>query len=168
MHVRLIFPFVACIARLDTNRTATASGGKPGYDPSFNTPDVAIIDGRRVSAREERETVKIAAQIEDRTWEMLRAYDNGISPESNIGIVADYQSLRKAGHVDCQTGAVLFNVNDRLDRIEDKRGRLVTAVKNPPGLFCIEVRPLSYGIGSRLNLVLMLFEDRSRGANARG
>lgn len=165
MHVRLINPFLAVIARYDSNATASTDGGKPGFDLTFGEPEVRVIDGERVSARVEKNDVKIAAQIEDGTWEMLKAYDNGISPETRIGIVADYQDLKRRDLVDCESGRVLFNVNDRLDRIEDMRGNLVQSVRSP-GLYCVEVRPMSYGIGRVLNLVLLLFQERSRGANA--
>ncbi len=167
MHVRLINSFTCCIARLDTVATAQTTGGKPGYDPTFNEPEVKIIDGKRVGAREEKNLVRIQAQIEDGTWELMRAYDNGNDPQIRVTLIADFQDLKDRELVDCVDGRLLFNVNDRLDRIEDRAGEIVQRVRNPPGLYCVEVRPMSYGIGGRLNLCLMAFQERGRGARAR-
>lgn len=164
-RVRLIFPFTACLARLDTQATESTTGGKPGYDHTFREPEVKIVDGKRVAARAEKNILRLKVQVEDRTWEALKAYDNGVSPEIAIGLVAHYYDLRQAGLVDID-GKVAINVNDRLESIEDKNGLLVTKVRTPPGLYCIEARPMSYGIGRSLNLLLLLFQERSRGASA--
>lgn len=166
MRVRLIFPFTACLARIDTVATASTTGGKPGYDQTFHEPEVKTVDGRRASARAEKSIIRIKVQVEDRTWEALKAYDNGKSPEIALGLVAHYHDLRLAGLVDSSTGAVSLNVNDRLERIEDKLGNVVSVVRTPPGLYCVEARPMSYGIGGTLNLLLLLFQARSRGAKA--
>lgn len=164
--VRLINPFTAVIARLDTERTESTSGGKPGYDPTFREPEVKIVDGKRVGARAEKVELRIPVQVEDRTWEALRAFDNGNSPEIGIGLVAHYKDLRRLDLVDCTTGKVSLNVNDRLVEIRDKCDRPVSIVRTPPGLYCVEVRPMSYGIGRTLNLLMLLFNDRSRGVKA--
>lgn len=166
MRVRLINPFVACIARLDTVQTEKTTGGKPGYDATFGEPDVKIVDGRRVSARTEKSLLRVPVQVEDRTWEALRQYDNGNSPEIEIALVAHFHDLRKLGLVDCTNGRVSINVNDRLERIEDRCGAVVSVVRTPPGLYCVEARPTSYGIGGRLNLLVLVFRDRSTGARA--
>jgi hypothetical protein len=161
VRVRLIFPFVVEIAQLDTALTEAATTG-PGYDDVFREQDVTIIDGKRVTGRQERAPVRFPAQIEDRTWEALKMFDAGNSPQIGMGIVADVRHLRHKGLVDPETGRIKLNVNDRLVAIYDKCDRPVSIVRTPPGLFCVEVRPFSYGIGRTLNLVLMLFEDRER------
>lgn len=166
MRVRLINPFTAEIARLDTVATESTAGGKPGYDRTFREPEVKIVGGVRTSARAEKPAIQIPVQVEDRTWQALRAYDNGNSPETGIGLVAHYRDLRRLGLVDDATGKVALNVNDRLVRILDKCGRVVSLVRTPPGLYCTEVRPMSYGIGRTLNLCLLLFSERNRGARA--
>lgn len=166
MRVRLINPFTVRIARLDTVKTESETSGKPGYDQTFREPAVKIIDGKRTEGRAEKNLVSIQAQIEDRTWEALKMYDNGDSPEIDLAIVAHYHDLKCKGLVDCTNGKVDFNVNDRLDSILDKCGNVVSKPRTPPGLYVIEVRPMSYGIGRRLNLLMMLFKSRSHGAKA--
>ena len=168
MRVGLINVFSAEIARLDTSASANTAGGKPGYDRTFREPEVKIVDGERVTGRTEKDVLCVPVQIEDRTWEALRMFDNGDSPEIGIGLVAHYADLRKLGLVDDTTGKVSLNKNDRLVRILDRYKRPVSIVRNPPGLFCVEVRPMSYGIGRTLNLLLLLFNDRARGAKASG
>ena len=166
MLVKLINPFTAEVARLDTEKTESTAGGKPGYHRTFDEPDVKIIDGVRTGGRAEKAPLRIPVQVEDRTWEALRQFDNGNSPAIGIGLVAHYHTLRHLGLVDDVTGKVSLNVNDRLVKISDKCGRAVSIVRTPPGLYCMEVRPMSYGIGGTLNLLLLLFSDRARGAKA--
>lgn len=166
MRVKLINPFVAVLARLDTNASERTTGGKPGYDATFREPEVKTIDGERTTGREEKRHLRIRVQVEDRTWEALKAYDNGKSPEIALGLVAHFYDLRKLGLVDCGTGKPALNVNDRLVQIEDLRGNVVSKVRTPPGLYCVEARPMSYGIGKTLNLLLLLFQERSHGVKA--
>lgn len=166
MKVRLIFPFEAWLSRLDTVASEQSDNGKPGYDRTFREPAVKTVDGVRTTGRAEKVVLKLKVQVEDRTWEALKMYDSGDSPEIDIALVAHFDDLRRAGLVDCTTGKVQINVNDRLDRIVDRYGRVVSLVRTPPGLYCIEARPMSYGIGGTLNLLLLIFKERSRGASA--
>lgn len=164
MQVRLINPFTAVVARFDSGQTEDTTGGKPGYHRTFSEPDVKTVDGKRTTARAEKPELRIPVQVEDRSWEALRQFDNGNSPQTGLALVTHYRHLRCLGLVDSVTGKVDLNVNDRLVRIEDKCGRTVSTVRTPPGLFCVEVRPMAYGIGRTLNLLLLLFSDRLRGA----
>lgn len=162
MRVRLINPFTAEIARLDTNATEESNAIKPGYDRTFREPKIVTIDGVRTTARAEKAPLRIPVQVEDRTWEALALYDAGNSPEIGIGLVAHFYDLHRMGLVSAETGKVDLNVNDRLVRILDRNGRVASVVRTPPGLYCTEVRPMSYGIGGTLNLLLLLFESREQ------
>lgn len=162
MRVRLINPFSAEIARLDTFATEQ---GDPGYNKTFGEPRVKTVDGVRVEGRKEKPSIFIPVQVEDRTWEAMKMMDAGNSPDIGIGLVAHYADLEAADLVDCVTGKVALNVNDRLVALRDKHGRIVSIVRTPPGLYCVEARPMSYGIGGTLNLLLLLFEARAATTN---
>lgn len=167
MQVRLIYAFTAWLARLDTVATEATDGTKPGYDKTFREPEVKVVGGVRTSARTEKKILKLPVQVEDRTWEALKMYDSGDAPQIAISLVAHFRDLRRLGLVDAATGKVAINVNDRLDRIVDKCGRPVSIVRTPPGLYCIEARPMSYGIGRTLNLMMLIFQERNTGASSK-
>lgn len=158
MRVRLINPFLCEIARLDTVATAA---GPPGYDADFQEPKVYAPGGVRTEGRKEKTLIRVRAQVEDQVFNQLRALAAGNAPEAKIGIVVDYRDLKKDGLVTA-SGLPAINVNDRLVAIYTRSGVLVHQVANPPGLFCVEVRPISYGIGGQLNLVLIRFNERQR------
>ena len=61
------------------------------------------------------------------------------------------------------TGDALLRVNDRLVAIYDLAGRLVQAIRTPPGLYATEVQPQSFGLGLCRNLLLATFEERELG-----
>ena len=160
MRARLIFPFWVGIAQLDTSLTAL--GG--GQDKEFGETRVRLTGGQRVSARREKEPILVRAQIEDNVMNALHMFNAGNSPEAKIAIVLDYHDLRRRALLNAQTGEPLLNVNDRMDAIYDGRRELVQRIRTPPGLYAIEVRPISFGLGRRLNLLLMRFEDREQSA----
>jgi hypothetical protein len=158
---RLIFPFLAEIARLDTSATATAGG----YDQRFREPTVtrpAGSEGPRVGGRRERALVRIAAQVEVADVDKLRQTQGGNVPTSKLALVAHLKDLARDGLIDVD-GKPDFNVNDRLHALYTKRGELEQRYPNPPGMFCTEVRPQGFGIGGRRNMLILVFESRDTG-----
>lgn len=162
MRVRLINPFIVVIARI-AYKAGSAAGN---FDPDFQDVRTKTVDGQRVVERPEKRLVRVRAQIEDDTFKALHMYDAGNSPEGKVGIVCSYYELRRDGHIR-DNGLADFDVNDRMveiRRVEDDA--LVHTIKDPPGLYCIEARPISYGIGGRLNLLLLRWNDRAQSATA--
>jgi hypothetical protein len=74
--------------------------------------------------------------------------------------VFHFRELERRGLVSASTGAALINVNDRLVALYDVRGRLVQAVRTPPGLYATRVEPQAFGLGNARNLLFVTFEDR--------
>ena len=161
MRVRLINKFIAVIARIAYRDGSTAGD----FDPDFQDVRTVTTNGQRQVLRPEKRLVRVPCQIEDDTFRALHMYDAGNSPEAKVAIVADFHWLRREGHLR-EDGLPEFNVNDRLTEIRDVRtDTLVHLVRDPPGLYCVEARPISYGLGSHLNLLLLRFNDRAQSAN---
>lgn len=159
MRVRLINPIIVWIARLDTAATKAVAG----YDPDFNETNVALVNGVRTVARREKELVKIRAQFEDDTMDRLNMGNTGDAPTAKSGTVLDYTDIRRQGLVDPETGEADFNVGDRLVAIYNRCGGLIQQVRTPPGLYAVEVRPMSIGLADRVNLLLIRWNDRELG-----
>lgn len=157
MRVRLINPFCAELRRLDTKATAAAGG----YDDDFSAVRTKTVDGQRVVERVDKPPIRVHCQIEDQTFKSQRMLDAGNSPEAKMGLVCDMYQLERDGLIDATSGLAALQVNDRLSALYDYRGDLVHVVPVVEGgLWCVEVRPISYGIGRTLDLVLLRFNDR--------
>lgn len=171
MRGRLINPFLAELAQLDTEATAAdpdAAGPlASGYDPDFReTVIVPAATGRGVDARKEKAPLRIPCQVEVGAFEALQQLAAGNSPNSRLTLVFHFEDLERMGIVDPSTGDALVRVNDRLVAIRDLAGSLVQAVRTPPGLYATEVQPQSFGLGLSRNLLLVTFEERELGARA--
>ena len=76
-----------------------------------------------------------------------------------------FEELERMGLVDPGSGDALLRVDDRLVAIRDYHtGELVQAVRTPPGLYITEVRPQSFGLGLKRNLLFSVFDERALGA----
>ena len=65
--------------------------------------------------------------------------------------------------MDAATGEALVRHGVRLAGLYDKAGRLVQAVRTPPGMYATATRPLGFGLGRHRptrNLLLVTFEER--------
>lgn len=171
MRGRLINPFVAEIARLDTVATAADPDGpgplSTGYDPDFKETVLLSTAGARVDARREMTPIRVPCQVEIGTLQAMQQLAAGNSPNSRIVLVFHFQDLERLDLVDSVSGEARLRVNDRLVAIRSFRGDLVQAVRTPPGLFATEVQPQSFGLGLSRNLLLVTFEERelaTRGA----
>ena len=168
MRGRLINPFVAELARLDTVATAADPDGPgpltSGYDPDFKETVMVPATGERgTDARKEMPSIRIPCQVEVGTFEALQQLASGNSPDSKVTLVFHFRDLERMGLVDPGTGDALLGVNDRLVAIHDLVGNLVQAVRTPPGLYATEVQPQSFGLGLNRNLLLVTFEERELG-----
>ena len=162
MQVGLIFPFRAQVFRLDVAETK-ATGG---YDSTFGETRVhRDAGGKRVTARKEMAPILVRAQIEDQTFDTLNALNAGQSPERTVQLVAHMRWLEQNNLIDPATGLARFRVGDRLGAIYTDREVLVHTITDPPGLYCTEVRPISYGLGGKLNLLLLAFQARAQATN---
>jgi hypothetical protein len=175
---RLINPFLVEIAQLDTEATQADPDGDAGprtsgYDEDFREP-VAIIDSSDTSDgatsgvvhRVERQ-LWLPAQIEDRQFNDLQQFFSGANRNAALECVFHFKDLESLGLIDYDTGLPTLNHNDRLCGIYDCNKKLIQTIPNPPGLFAIQVSPMSFGIGLARNLLLMSFEEREQGVRTR-
>jgi len=171
-----VFPSLVDIAQLDTAATAAdPDAGGPlssGYDDELREPVIVPPPAAQGSARGEvrrvESMVQCQAQIEDDQFEALEMMATGQSPGSDLTIALHFRDLERRGLVSALTGEPLIRVNDRLSAIYTRRGVLVQSIRNPPGLFCVQAKARSFGLGigsSRRNLLLCTFEHRSTGAD---
>ena len=167
MRGKLINPFLAEVARLDTVATAADPDGAgpltSGYDPDFKETVVLEQTGTRRDARREMPAVLIPCHVEVGAFETLRQLASGNSPHSRVTLVFHFRDLERMGLVDPATGDALLRVNDRLAAVRDLGGALVQAVRTPPGLYATEVQPQSFGLGRSRNLLLVTFDERELG-----
>lgn len=165
---RLIWPFIARIARLDLAGTAAdpdASGPlTSGYDDVYREPIQIPAVGSQVgtNARVELAPIDLPCQVEDEAWETLRMMRTGNVARAELLLVFHFRSLEAAGLVDPTTGDALApRIGDRLVSIHRTPDlALVQAVPTPPGLFCEEAQPRSHGLsGLARNLLVCTFRE---------
>lgn len=170
MHGRLIFSFVAELARLDTLGTATADPDGPasttsGYDPDFKESVLVDENDDGVGERRRRELppVRLPCQVEPYAFDAMRMLAAGNAPRSRIELVFHFSDLEREGLVDATTGDALVRPGDRLAALFDRAGALVQAIPSSPGLYATEARPIGFGLDlvrPRRNLLLVSFADR--------
>jgi hypothetical protein len=174
MRGRLIDPFLAEIAQLDTAATsADPDGAGPltsGYDPDFReTRVVPDATWRGRDARREKPSIRLPCQVEIGTFGELQELLTGNSPRSHLVLIFHFQDLERMGLVNPATGDALLRVNDRLVAIRDfNTGEIVQAVRTPPGLYITESQPQSFGLGLRRNLLFATFNERAQGLRGGG
>jgi hypothetical protein len=148
---RIIFPFVAELARLDPTATP--------YDAEFEEPQPP-------GARGELPLVRVRCQVESAEYEAVRLAAAGNVPRSRLTLVFHFRDLERQGLVDPSTSDALLLPGDRLAGLYDVLGHLVQAVRTPPGLYLVEARPVGFGLlrrRPRRNLLLSTFHDRPQG-----
>ncbi len=157
MRGRLINPFLAELARLDTVATAQ----DPDFKETVLVPDAGW---RGHDARREKVPILVPCQVEVQTFGELQELLTGMSPRSHLVLVFHFEDLEHMELVDPGSGDALLRVNDRLVSIRDYHtGEVVQAVRTPPGLYITEVQPQSFGLGLRRNLLLATFNERALG-----
>ena len=169
---RLIFPFLAELARLDTAATAADPDGAgpltSGYDPDFKEPAApdADRDGHGEPVRVEHPPVRVPCQVDTDVFGQLQMLAAGNAPRSDVELIFHFRDIERLGLVDAATGDALIRPGDRLAGLYDLAGELVQAVPNPPGLYVVEARPSGFGLGRtrpRRNLLIVSFRDRKQG-----
>lgn len=171
MRGRLINPFLAEIAQLDTVATAQdpdgAGAATSGYDPDFKeTVLLGATVAERTDTRREKPPIRVPCQVEVGTFELLQQLAAGAAPSSRVTLVFHFRDLEQMGLVD-GAGVARLRVNDRLVAIHRMDGALVQTIRTPPGLYVVEVQPQSFGLGLSRNLLLVTFQERdvaTRGA----
>jgi hypothetical protein len=164
MRGRLIIPFLAELAQLDTDATAQADG----YDDVLKEPIPSYpngADGAREDGRKER-ILRLRCQIEPATSDAQSESDGGDLPRYRYVLAFHAKDLEKAGLID-DNGAARIRNNDRLKAIYTMRGRLERAFVDPK-LYATEVQEREYGLGRRRNIVIVTFVDRPQGARGGG
>lgn len=163
---RLIWPFTADIARLDTAGTAAAAGAgvvSGGYDPDFKEP-VTLDQGANLpdtDTRQETLVQLVPCQVhtEKGQYDTLQAMMSGIEKGFQLRLLMHYVDLEALSLVDSD-GSSLFKVNDRLVAIRRFDGTMVRDFSSNP-LYVTEAQDRSFGLsGLQRNLLMLTFEDR--------
>lgn len=157
---RLILPFEASIAQLDTAATEAAGN----YDTVWRTMKPSLTPGgERDTGRREKAPIRLRCQVEPSSHEAQAQGPGGDLARTSISLAFHFRDLEKLSLVDPVTGDPLLRKNDRLVAIYDKHGALVQTFAYPPGVFCVQSQPREYGLGSKRNILLMIFQDRPQG-----
>lgn len=158
---RIPFPFTAWIAPLDP--VAIEASGD--YDDDFGEVRIKGTDGVGTVQRKEGTPYSLQVGPETDRQELARFTKTGDVPDSAIGLVVDIAKLEAAGLVDSSTGKLEIKKDDRLLRIEDRRGHVVQTFDEVK-IYATEVRRLNAWIGSTSNFALVLFQDRPQGVTS--
>jgi hypothetical protein len=137
-------------------------------DDDFHEPVRLDRDADGVGEDERRElpAIFVPCQVEPEHFEEQRQLPAGNAPRSSLELVAHFRDLERMGLVD-EEGNALIAVGDRLGGIYTRDLRPAWTVRNPPGLFVTEARPLGFGLSlsrPRRNLLLVCFRERALGA----
>ena len=167
MRGKLIFPFLAGIARLDTEGMAADPDAlgplTSSYDPDFREPIITkTLTEPRVVNRKELPEIRLSVQVETNTFELLNQFSSGQSPGFKMSLIFHFRDLENLGLVDPVSGSALLRHGDRLAALYTKTGQLVQTIRNPPGLYATEVSPIGIGLGFQRNLLQIIFTDREQ------
>jgi hypothetical protein len=165
MRGRLLNPFKAKVARLDTVGTAAdPDAGGPltsGYDPIFREPLPKVGGG---NYRKEHDALLIPCQVEfDDIVDQLAQASAGQETTTKVRIIFHFEDLERMSLVDATTGQALLRLNDRLLSIHrfDDETLIQTVGLDANGYFCTEARPVSFGLsGGARNLLVCVYEAR--------
>jgi hypothetical protein len=162
----LLFVFRAELHRLD--RRGQVPNSPVLMDEDFREPVRVDRNGDGIGEEHRRELppVYIPCQVEPKTFEEQRQKPSGNAPDSALELVLHFRDLERLGLVD-QGGNAVIAAGDRLGGIYTRSMRPEWTVRNPPGLFVTEVRPLGFGLSlsrPRRNLLMVSFRERALGA----
>ena len=171
MRGRLIFPFVAELAPIDTDAMRDDPDGAgdltSGYDNIFREPvklPSSTGEGPGTTHRVEKATVKFPVQVETQNFDMLNMVPAGNIPGARFQLVFHFADLEAASYVD-SNGEPMIRNNDRLVAIYTMQSVLVQRFERIP-LYVTEVLPIGFGLhmgASTRNLLLVTFQDRETG-----
>ena len=169
---RLIWPFLAELAQLDTAATKVDPDGAgpltSGFDDDFREPVIVPVVGEQTGTehRVEKDPILLPCQIEVARFEQLRMLATGQSPDELLRLVFHFADLELFGLVDADNGEATIRVNDRLNAIKRiETEELVQEFRIP--LFATSVMPRSFGLdGLERNLLVVSFEERELSVRA--
>lgn len=144
-------------------RAETGTGFSAGFDDDFQEIVVVSTPQGRKTDRDELASVFIPSQIEDPTFDVLRQLAGGAQLDTKLTVVWAMKDLLALGLVVPETGEPRVRQNDRLVSIRDKHMNLVQAIRTPPGLYVLEVRP-TWGVAQARDLFVVSFQDRQQGS----
>jgi len=159
---RLIWPFVADIARLDTAGTVAEPGAGnvvTGYDPDFREP---VVYAAGDSPRAEIEVLGLPCQVhpDKGDFNNLQMMLSGAVKAYSLHLCFHYIDLEARNLVDTDGSALIKN-NDRLIRIRHLiTGQIVSDFTNRP---VYVTQPQDRGMGMSAlsrNLLMVRFEER--------
>ncbi len=157
---RLIFPFLAEIARLDLAATQAA-----GYDPDFKEPIILPTVNRIGSSSRAETLVKVQASLHTpQTSFGLQEAPTGNLNRVDLLLVFHFADLELAGLVEASTGTSLIKIGDRLNAIYSLDDVLVQKFPNPPGAYVVRASPL-FGLRSHRNLLEVAVQSRDQGSS---
>jgi hypothetical protein len=153
---RLIQPFVAIIARLDPHATSEVSGG--GYDVVWRTVK-PVDDGTQLgdSSRVEMAEIAIRCQLDRSEWGQQVLAPSGVTDVNGPILTMLWADLERLALLDSD-GAPVFQVGDRVVRIERIDGVVDQTFPDPPGLFLVNFERAGHGLNAmgvpRTNLLI--------------
>lgn len=162
MRGRLIFPFYAEIAQLDT----VAIDAAGDYDPVYRTVRKVDTDGDGIGETQVKykATYLIPVQIEDRKYGDLDMTKFGNVPEHDMVLVMHFKDLERLAMI-ASDGSPNVRPGDKLVAIKNKHGATVRTI-DPP-LYVIEARD-SYDLSTTNRNLLIVFLRERKEASDRG
>lgn len=132
-----------------------------GFDDDFK--EIVVVDqgSARVSERQEQDPIFLPCQIHTTDFDKLQQLSDGNSPKTRVDVLVARKDLVAAGKVDVATGEPLIRSSDRLVSIRDSLLNVVHAIRTPPGLYVVEVKP-QFGIARGGDFFVFTFADREQ------
>jgi hypothetical protein len=163
MRGRLVFRFLAQFYPLDT--AAIEAGGY--YDEDFGSISKtdSDSDGIGESNRQEGTAYTIPCQVEDNLYSRYNASLLGDLPSFDMVLVVHFSDLEANSMIDAD-GTPDIKKGDRLNALQTIHGTAVQTMPNPPGMYVVESRAVSFGLNMadpRRNLLLVFLKQRSSG-----
>lgn len=156
-------PFEKLVEINQYNPAAMDAGDR--LDPDYREPIPVDSDGddRPENPRIES-TITILGGVERDREALQQLTTGGNVPDASLGVVIASYRLANA-NLFAVTGEPKIRVSDRLVKIMDLNGNVVTTYNgNPyPEMYCVHVRPLEADLGGTTNAWLFLFNDRKQG-----
>lgn len=168
MRGRLIFPFLAEIARLDQQATAEDPDGAgpatSGYDDIYRETTLLSSDDQLgTDARQDWPLVQIPAQFHSGPmvgqFMSLKEEVGGNVSVASVQVLMAFRDLENLDLVDSVTKTALIKIGDRLNAVYTMDGELIQQIPTPPGLYVTQAIPI-FGLGGQRNLLEVTFESR--------
>lgn len=151
VHIPLLDTCDICIERLDIQATHAVdppgSAASTGYDDVTGEPIVGYVSGAPAEQLRYMTPIYVPCQIENPTFERLRAVFGGDAPVTRINFVAHRRTLRRMSLINASTGKCLLKPRDKITGVFRGRARTQVMGGFDLPLYVYEVRPGSFGVG---------------------